>query len=402
MKILSLALFFSASSFVSIAQQSLPQAALVYSVTDTRIVNGGAPRYTTSPYIFAYAPGEYHAQTVQRNINMLTVTKCDGSAPLAFMSKDSTGYVFDEPVKSPFLDMGKIKLQPSAITYTEESATIRGFECKKAIMKLQVDGQPEEVQVWYAPAYRMDGCFDNFFRELKGLPVSVHFNFISNVKFSGVDVETTREYLLDSLYTNIGLARIPLPAEGSYTKVSEEGRMKAIGEIMSDSRRAAPRGTATTTTTMSGNNFVVTRTVFNPFTIGDTLVAFSGTGRDGVQKSSTSDYSNKAMVINFWFTQCGPCIKEMPILNNAVTRYKGKNVSFVSITYSNAKELEPFFKQNQFAFEHIIDASHLIKQYGVSSYPATVITDKNHIIRFVKVGSFADETELNKEIEKVL
>jgi len=402
MQKLPLTLLLTSLSLASLAQQSLQQAALVYTMTDTHIINGGTPKYNTSPYVFAYAPGEYHVKNTSNNINMLVVNKCGEPKPVGFMFKESTGYAFNEPVRSTFFDMGKIKQQPSIITYTDESATIRGFDCKKAVMQLELDGKPEEVLVWYAPAYRLDGCFDNFFRELKGLPVSVRFNFKMNVKFGGVNMEQIREYLLDSLYTNIGLERIPTPADGSYTKVAEEERTRVIGELLSDSRRATPRGTAVSSTTMSGNNITITRTVFNPFTIGDTLTAFSGVGPDGVKRSSASEYSNKPMVLNFWFVQCGPCIKEMPILNNAVARYKNRNVSFVSITYSNEKELESFFKQNKFTFEHIINASDLIKKYGVSSYPATVITDKHHIIRFVKIGSFADDTELNAAIEKVL
>ncbi len=389
-------------SLAATAQQKLQQAALVYTMNDTYVVNGGAPRHTTGSYVFAYSPGEYRMSQSRQPMDIITVNKCVEAKPTMFMFKENNTYAFEEPVKSNFLEMGKIKLQSATITYIDESASIAGFDCKKAVMTLSLNGRPEVVEVWYTPDYQLDGCFDNFFRELKGLPVNIRFNYTNGIKLGGVDMEQVREFMLDSLYTNTGVARIPLPAEGTYTRVTEQERMKVISELFSDSRRATPRGTPVSSTTMSSEGIAITRTVFNPFTIDDTLSTFSGIGRDGITRSSASTYKNKAMVINFWFTQCGPCIKEMPILNNAVTRYKNKNVAFISITYSNQKEVEPFFKQNTFAFDHIIDASDLIKKYGVASYPATVITDSKHIIRYVKIGSFADDAELTKAIDKIL
>ena len=35
-----------------------------------------------------------------------------------------------------------------------------------------------------------------------------------------------------------------------------------------------------------------------------------------------SDFRGKVVVLNFWFTKCGPCVAEMPALNELVAFYK--------------------------------------------------------------------------------
>ena len=56
------------------------------------------------------------------------------------------------------------------------------------------------------------------------------------------------------------------------------------------------------------------------------LSALSGGGR-----VSLAALRGKAVVVNFWASDCGPCKKEMPQLQAAADRYAGKGVRFVGI-----------------------------------------------------------------------
>lgn len=40
----------------------------------------------------------------------------------------------------------------------------------------------------------------------------------------------------------------------------------------------------------------------------------------------------KIVVINLWATWCVPCVEEMPMLNNMVNKFKGKDVVFLGAT----------------------------------------------------------------------
>ena len=52
-----------------------------------------------------------------------------------------------------------------------------------------------------------------------------------------------------------------------------------------------------------------------------------------------------------------------------------------------------------FHFVQLISAKAIIDQMGVTSYPTTVLVDGKGIIRFVKVGGFANEAELTQAID---
>lgn len=389
--------------FSAPAQEVLKEAALRYIITDTHIRSDGTFSRIAQPYMFVYTPGEFRSWKKWRaTISYTSIIKCTDSLPIAYISNGEKSYSVEDQAKNPVFDMGRMQDRQTTIRYTDENASINGAECSKAVMTLLLDGKAEEVEVWYNPAYRLEpGCFDYFFSDLKGLPVSIRFTYHSKIQIKGLNISTTREYLLDSFYTTESLRLIPRPDEKIYVRVDRQDFMGIFSEMMSNRNGPAPKGKPITEQVKTAGGTTVTRTQFNPFTVGDTLAPFAGTGMDDRARNS-ADYTNKPMVINFWFTRCAPCVQEMPVLNKVAETYKDRNVSFISITYSTRKEVDDFLQKNSFVYDHIADARDLIDQYGVFSYPATVVTDKNHVIRYIKIGSFASETELAGEVEKIL
>lgn len=100
---------------------------------------------------------------------------------------------------------------------------------------------------------------------------------------------------------------------------------------------------------------------------------------------SLKDYHGKPTLINFWFTRCPPCIKEMPVLNEMKRDY-GHEFNFISITYENMESVENFLKKHEFNFDHIISADKLIENLDVRAFPLNLIIDKNGVIKYAKDG----------------
>ena len=101
----------------------------------------------------------------------------------------------------------------------------------------------------------------------------------------------------------------------------------------------------------------------------------------------TDSLRGKVLVLNFWFTKCSPCVKEIPTLNNLVKDYKEKDILFLSLANDGDKKLSDFLKTTAFNFQHIPSSRILIdtfKLFGI--WPTTVIIDKQGFIQFIKVG----------------
>tara|TARA_R110002020_G_scaffold73623_7_gene188915 strand:- start:7671 stop:8258 length:588 start_codon:yes stop_codon:yes gene_type:complete len=106
------------------------------------------------------------------------------------------------------------------------------------------------------------------------------------------------------------------------------------------------------------------------------------------KKLNSESLKGKPTVINFWFSNCAPCIEEMPLLNKIKSEF-GNDVNFISITFQNQNEVNEFLKTNEFDFTHVIESKEYLKSFGFFGYPKTLILDKNLII-----------TEIEKMIPK--
>ncbi len=111
--------------------------------------------------------------------------------------------------------------------------------------------------------------------------------------------------------------------------------------------------------------------------------------------------NGKPTLINFWFTSCGPCVMEIPILNEMVTEFDGE-ANFVAITFDRTSRVEQFLKLRKFDFDHITDVRPAIDKMGVQAFPMNVLLDKNGVIVKVYGDVFADRYNLSALIRKMI
>ena len=99
-----------------------------------------------------------------------------------------------------------------------------------------------------------------------------------------------------------------------------------------------------------------------------------------------SDLKGKVVVLNFWFTKCGPCIAEMPQLNTLASNFKNKDVMFLAITFNKKGVVNQFLESNPFKYTILANAIDVIKMYGVNSYPTSIVINRKGEIVLKEIG----------------
>jgi thiol-disulfide isomerase/thioredoxin len=117
-----------------------------------------------------------------------------------------------------------------------------------------------------------------------------------------------------------------------------------------------------------------------------------------------SENKGKVIVLDFWATWCGPCVKALPDMIRATDRFDPDKVVFIAVNQLEEPELiKMFMKRREMEMQVGLDNGDIGDLFDVTSIPQTVIIDQEGKIAFLKVGAEADlENKMGKAIEGVL
>ena len=108
-------------------------------------------------------------------------------------------------------------------------------------------------------------------------------------------------------------------------------------------------------------------------------------------------FSNKKIILNYWATWCGPCIKEMPDLMIAEKKLKDSDVSLFLVSDEDVSVISKFVDSNPYAL-NFLKSNVSNEMLGVYSLPTTILFDNkgNKVETIVGVLDFSDENLINK------
>jgi thiol-disulfide isomerase/thioredoxin len=118
-----------------------------------------------------------------------------------------------------------------------------------------------------------------------------------------------------------------------------------------------------------------------------------------------SDYKGQVVMINFWATWCGPCRKEMPLLESIYKQYKNKGFTLLGVNVEpDPKASVDWLKKTPVSFPVLYDTnSDVSTLYKVSGMPTTVFIDKKGNVRAVHQSyNDGDENEYMSNISKLM
>jgi thiol-disulfide isomerase/thioredoxin len=82
--------------------------------------------------------------------------------------------------------------------------------------------------------------------------------------------------------------------------------------------------------------------------VGQTLPFFQiPSFQDTSETFDQKEFLGKYLLIDFWGTWCGPCIKEMPYLHEAFKKFKKKSFTILSIALDDEYQTVKQFRDNK-------------------------------------------------------
>jgi thiol-disulfide isomerase/thioredoxin len=136
---------------------------------------------------------------------------------------------------------------------------------------------------------------------------------------------------------------------------------------------------------------------FDPYLntyIGCKAPAFDITTITG-KKISLSEIKDKVVILNFWFTSCGPCIREFKALNKLVDEFSSQDVEFISFALDEKSKLDTFLIKHQFKYEVVGEAKQIAELYQVETFPFSIVLDKNHsVVKMLHSSRSAHPSEM--------
>ena len=109
---------------------------------------------------------------------------------------------------------------------------------------------------------------------------------------------------------------------------------------------------------------------------------------------SLSELRGKTVIVNFWATWCGPCVKELPHFEEIHKKYAGD--VFVVALHSTlvTEDVQAYLDKTEYTFPFGLDKTgEIIQSFGGSTMlPQTVVIDKNGVITYNAVGSVTLES----------
>ena len=94
-----------------------------------------------------------------------------------------------------------------------------------------------------------------------------------------------------------------------------------------------------------------------------------------------SDYHGKVVIVSFWASWCGPCMKELPVLASVVKQVGPDHLQVIAINhrdeYERFKYVVNVLKDYPITFMRRDPNSRTAKQYGVQGIPRLIIIGRD-------------------------
>lgn len=125
------------------------------------------------------------------------------------------------------------------------------------------------------------------------------------------------------------------------------------------------------------------------YKVGNTMADFTLTDTDGITYTLSALLETKdAVILNFWFVNCGPCKAEFPHFEEIYKQYSDSVQLLTLNHFDSEQQIRNLRNQMGLTFPMIRENIGMQAGFGLTAYPTTVVIGKNGKILMIHVGSY--------------
>lgn len=128
--------------------------------------------------------------------------------------------------------------------------------------------------------------------------------------------------------------------------------------------------------------FVLRKPASTVINVGDPAPEFAIKDETG-KELKLSDHRGNVVFLNFWYTTCVPCIKEMPDMELVNRVFKDRKFKMVPISVdTNFEDVKKFYQDYKLTTMpmYLDPGKQIAGRYNVYKFPETYIIDGNGIV----------------------
>lgn len=139
--------------------------------------------------------------------------------------------------------------------------------------------------------------------------------------------------------------------------------------------------------------------------LGQKAPAFSAPMLDESSFELAQHLDKNVIILDFWATWCGPCVRALPIIADVAASYKDQGVEFFAVNLGEGPtEVRAFLEEHKLTVPVVLDRDGRIGElYKAEAIPQTVIIGKDGVVQGVHVGFSGNlQAELSRELDALV